>query len=47
MRQLVGAGIPTVLYGPGDAALAHGEDEEVAVDQVLACREVLARWLSA
>lgn len=45
LRQLLGAGIPTVQYGPGDAALAHSEDEAVAWDDVLRCREVLQRWL--
>lgn len=45
LRQLIGAGIPTVLYGPGDAQQAHSEDEEVGVEQVLACRDVLAEWL--
>jgi acetylornithine deacetylase len=45
LRQVLGAGIPCVEYGPGDAALAHSEDEEVAVADVLRCREVLQRWL--
>lgn len=45
LRQLVAAGIPTVLYGPGDAALAHSDDEAVAVEQVDQCRSVLERWL--
>ena len=45
LRQLVAAGIPTVQYGPGDAALAHSEDEEVPVEQVRTCRDVLTAWL--
>lgn len=45
LRQLLGAGIPTIQYGPGDAALAHSEDEEVPFADVLRCREVLQRWL--
>lgn len=45
LRQVVAAGIPTVQYGPGDAALAHGEDEEVSVDEVRTCRDVLTAWL--
>lgn len=45
LRQLIGAGIACVQYGPGDAALAHSEDEEVAWSDVLQCREVLQRWL--
>jgi acetylornithine deacetylase len=46
LRQLVAAGIPTVLYGPGDTALAHSANENVSVAQVVQCREVLERWLS-
>lgn len=45
LRQLLAAGIPTVQYGPGDAALAHSEDEEVSLAAVARCREVLQRWL--
>ncbi len=45
LRQLLAAGIPSIQYGPGDAALAHSEDEEVSFAQVLTCREVLQRWL--
>ncbi len=45
LRQLVAAGIPTVQYGPGDAALAHSDDEQVATEQVAACRAVLEQWL--
>lgn len=45
LRQLIRAGIACVQYGPGDAALAHSEDEEVAVADVFQCREVLQRWL--
>jgi acetylornithine deacetylase len=35
-------GIPTVQYGPGDAAVAHGPDEFVPVDEVVACARTLA-----
>lgn len=35
------AGIPTVLFGPGGAGL-HTREEYVYVDQVIACRDVLA-----
>ena len=38
---LGGAGIPTVLFGPGGAGL-HGVEEYVTVSDVLACRDVLA-----
>lgn len=37
---LGGAGIPTVLFGPGGAGL-HGHDEYVRVDDVVACRNAL------
>jgi acetylornithine deacetylase len=40
------AGIPSVLFGPGGAGL-HGREEYVLVDDVLMCREVLARLASA
>jgi len=45
LRQLVAAGIATVQYGPGDAAIAHSEDEAVALADVLTCRDVLRQWL--
>lgn len=35
-------GIPTVHYGPGDVALAHGPDESVPVAEVLTCARALA-----
>lgn len=34
MSKLVGAGIPTVICGPGELAQAHGPDEYVEVQQV-------------
>lgn len=37
---LGGAGIPSVLFGPGGAGL-HGTDEYVRLDDVVACREAL------
>ena len=39
---LGGAGIPTVLFGPGGAGL-HGREEYVNVADVIAVRDVLAR----
>lgn len=38
---LAGAGIPSVLFGPGGAGL-HSTEEYVNVDDVLACRDALA-----
>ena len=35
MSKLVGAGIPTVICGPGDLAQAHGPDEFVDVQEVI------------
>jgi len=37
---LGGAGIPSVLFGPGGAGL-HGLEEYVNLDEVVACRDVL------
>ena len=39
---LAGAGIPSVLFGPGGAGL-HSAEEYVLVDDVIACRDTLAR----
>jgi acetylornithine deacetylase len=38
------AGTSTVLFGPGGAGL-HSHEEYVAVDDVVACRDVLQAWL--
>jgi acetylornithine deacetylase/succinyl-diaminopimelate desuccinylase family protein len=35
MSKLVGAGVPTVICGPGDLAQAHGPDEYVDVREVV------------
>jgi acetylornithine deacetylase len=44
LRLLVGkGGIPTVQYGPGDAAVAHGPDEHVRLDEVALVATVLGR----
>ncbi len=39
------AGIPTVLYGPGDVDFAHAADERVDIDEVVTCAKVLARTI--
>lgn len=36
------AGIPTVLYGPGDVSLAHGVDEHIVLDDVVKAARVVA-----
>jgi acetylornithine deacetylase/succinyl-diaminopimelate desuccinylase family protein len=42
----VRAGVPTVLFGPGDTAQAHRPDEYVDLAQVEAAREVFSRLLT-
>ena len=43
LRLLTGkGGIPTVQYGPGDAALAHAPDENVPLREVVTCARALA-----
>lgn len=45
MRLLIDeAATPTVLFGPGDVAVAHSADEYVALGEVLDCAGALARW---
>jgi succinyl-diaminopimelate desuccinylase len=40
-------GIPAVNYGPGNAELAHADDERVAVHEITMVREGLGAWLCA
>ncbi|MGZ4592038.1 MAG: M20/M25/M40 family metallo-hydrolase, partial [Actinomycetes bacterium] len=43
LRLLVGiGGIPTLHYGPGDAALAHAPDESVPLSEVATAARALA-----
>ncbi len=44
LRLLVGAGIPTVQFGPGESAAAHAPDEWVDVRDVIACTQTLAAF---
>ena len=43
---LNGAGIPTVCFGPGDIALAHGAVEWIPVDEITRATDVLERFLT-
>ena len=46
LRLLMGlGGIPTVQYGPGDAAAAHAPDEFVPVDEVVVTAQALTRLI--
>ncbi|MDO5367214.1 succinyl-diaminopimelate desuccinylase [Kocuria sp.] len=40
------AGVPAVNFGPGDALLAHTDDEHVFDDAVRECYRALAQWLA-
>jgi acetylornithine deacetylase len=39
---LVEAGVPTIVFGPGSIAQAHGDDEWVEIDDVARAAEILA-----
>jgi len=46
MRLLVNeGGTPTVIFGPGDVAVAHAPNEHVPLAEVVACARALAVWL--
>ncbi|MDQ4491088.1 succinyl-diaminopimelate desuccinylase [Sinomonas sp. ASV486] len=40
-------GVPAVNFGPGDALLAHKDDERVAAEDIRACLSALEVWLTA
>lgn len=39
-------GIPAVNFGPGDALLAHSDNEHVHADAIRACLKALSEWLA-
>lgn len=43
--QFSGAGIETIVCGPGDIAQAHTADEFVALDQIAACEAFIGRLI--
>jgi acetylornithine deacetylase/succinyl-diaminopimelate desuccinylase-like protein len=43
--QFQGAGIPTVVCGPGSIEQAHNPNEFVAIDQVLKCEQFMRRLM--
>jgi acetylornithine deacetylase len=48
MRLLVDEGAtPTVMFGPGDVAVAHSADEHVPLAEVVDCARVLAAWVQS
>ena len=47
LRLYQGAGVPTVQYGPGTIRNAHAVDEQVPVEEVIACAEAYLRLIIA
>jgi succinyl-diaminopimelate desuccinylase len=45
VARFASLGIPAVNYGPGDAALAHADNENVPVGHLFDCFEGLGSWL--
>jgi acetylornithine deacetylase len=39
--HLAGQGVPAVVFGPGDLALAHAPEESIPLDEILAARNIV------
>lgn len=46
VARFAALGMPAVNFGPGDPTLAHTQQENVPVNQIRQCREVLHRFLN-
>ncbi|OMH28992.1 succinyl-diaminopimelate desuccinylase [Tersicoccus phoenicis] len=46
VARLSALGVPAVNFGPGDALLAHTDDEHVDPEAIRTCHAVLLRWLT-
>jgi acetylornithine deacetylase len=42
LRHYIGAGVPTVQFGPGEARFAHAADEHVDLAHLTRCARVYA-----
>lgn len=45
VAELTAAGVDAVNFGPGDPAYAHRVDERIAIEALVRCHDVLARFL--
>lgn len=47
VARFAALGIPAVNFGPGDPSLAHTDEENVPVQQITDCYDLLTAWLGA